>query len=356
MTRDPSRSDVLVLEIPARREVGAKFILVSAASGYFGMVLGFFMDGPFPTDPVLWAWLAALGVSLVALLFVLARFWRPVGLRFDGERMTQVGRFREKSIPASEIQRLAVIDLGLKYRALLVEGVGERQVTLTFRAKAPPAGLEAFLEGVAMRTGQAWRGVDTPSAASGKASWRELVRAWRDAAELRTKRQVVLWIVGHAFWPRMDRLGVNDAFLHRGTQLFVYGLMIAWLPLFVVEVGIIREWEMGFVLLPIFGSVLAAWIVACLGMNFVLFFTRGESRVRETMEADLRAARDVQRRLLPASAPDLPGLDVAGSCDPAREVGGDYFDYLVASRRTGSSPWSPTWRVRGCRRRCWRRT
>ncbi|CUR55776.1 putative Protein serine phosphatase with GAF(S) sensor(S) [metagenome] len=43
--------------------------------------------------------------------------------------------------------------------------------------------------------------------------------------------------------------------------------------------------------------------------------------------ADLVHARDVQRRLLPSRAPDVPGYDVAGRCLPARDLGGDYFDW-----------------------------
>jgi len=42
----------------------------------------------------------------------------------------------------------------------------------------------------------------------------------------------------------------------------------------------------------------------------------------------LRIAREIQRSLLPAAPPVLPGFDIAGASDPAEEVGGDYFDYL----------------------------
>jgi phosphoserine phosphatase RsbU/P len=46
----------------------------------------------------------------------------------------------------------------------------------------------------------------------------------------------------------------------------------------------------------------------------------------------LETAREVQSRLLPHSAPDLPGYDIAGICIPAYEIGGDYFDYIPLSR------------------------
>ena len=45
-------------------------------------------------------------------------------------------------------------------------------------------------------------------------------------------------------------------------------------------------------------------------------------------ESALLAARDVQRRLLPAKPPPLPGCDLAGASFPCETVGGDYFDYI----------------------------
>ncbi|HXV77027.1 MAG TPA: SpoIIE family protein phosphatase [Candidatus Polarisedimenticolaceae bacterium] len=59
------------------------------------------------------------------------------------------------------------------------------------------------------------------------------------------------------------------------------------------------------------------------------------ARVRETLahEATLRgeleAATDTQRRLLPQRLPEMRTLDYAGSCRPAKEVGGDYYDFLA---------------------------
>ncbi len=42
----------------------------------------------------------------------------------------------------------------------------------------------------------------------------------------------------------------------------------------------------------------------------------------------LELAGIVQKSLIPASAPRIRGLDIAGRSDPCAEVGGDYFDYL----------------------------
>ncbi|WP_459815894.1 SpoIIE family protein phosphatase [Geotalea toluenoxydans] len=45
-------------------------------------------------------------------------------------------------------------------------------------------------------------------------------------------------------------------------------------------------------------------------------------------EKEMQIARGIQSGLLPASPPDINGISLAGICVPAREVGGDYFDYL----------------------------
>src|SRR5262249_30899882 len=46
----------------------------------------------------------------------------------------------------------------------------------------------------------------------------------------------------------------------------------------------------------------------------------------------LGVAMEVQRRLLPASAPKVRGLDVAGHSTYCDETGGDYFDFLVLDK------------------------
>jgi sigma-B regulation protein RsbU (phosphoserine phosphatase) len=66
------------------------------------------------------------------------------------------------------------------------------------------------------------------------------------------------------------------------------------------------------------------------------------SSLKERMEKEKQAeqrqvaqefeiARQVQLRLLPAFIPQMPGLRIAGICVPARQVGGDYYDFLPLS-------------------------
>jgi serine phosphatase RsbU (regulator of sigma subunit) len=49
---------------------------------------------------------------------------------------------------------------------------------------------------------------------------------------------------------------------------------------------------------------------------------------RQHIEDELALARRIQARLLPPGPPEVAGLDLAGTSESAREVGGDYYDYL----------------------------
>jgi len=53
-----------------------------------------------------------------------------------------------------------------------------------------------------------------------------------------------------------------------------------------------------------------------------------ETAQRERMNRELEIAREVQEDLFPQKLPVVPGLEYWGQCRPAREVGGDYYDYL----------------------------
>jgi serine phosphatase RsbU (regulator of sigma subunit) len=49
---------------------------------------------------------------------------------------------------------------------------------------------------------------------------------------------------------------------------------------------------------------------------------------RERIEQELRVARLIQQTLLPKHVPDLEGYQLAAYYQPAREVGGDFYDFL----------------------------
>jgi sigma-B regulation protein RsbU (phosphoserine phosphatase) len=57
---------------------------------------------------------------------------------------------------------------------------------------------------------------------------------------------------------------------------------------------------------------------------------------KKRLDHDLEIARDIQRILLPTEAPAIDGFQISGLSVPAREVSGDYFDYIqVDDKRLG---------------------
>lgn len=56
-----------------------------------------------------------------------------------------------------------------------------------------------------------------------------------------------------------------------------------------------------------------------------------EAHEKRRMQNDLDIAQDIQRILLPQEAPSVPGFGVDGFNLPARQVSGDYFDYVAVS-------------------------
>jgi sigma-B regulation protein RsbU (phosphoserine phosphatase) len=57
---------------------------------------------------------------------------------------------------------------------------------------------------------------------------------------------------------------------------------------------------------------------------------------KERLEQELRIARSIQMSLLPHRSLVFPGVSLSGHCEPAREVGGDYYDFLpIDDRRMG---------------------
>ena len=82
-------------------------------------------------------------------------------------------------------------------------------------------------------------------------------------------------------------------------------------------------WSIGPSLMPL--VIAGAMVLAAVNLlAWVVSLERGE---RESLETELKLARDVQVALMPKQHPAVPGFDIAGLSLPAKEVGGDHFDY-----------------------------
>ena len=63
-----------------------------------------------------------------------------------------------------------------------------------------------------------------------------------------------------------------------------------------------------------------------------LYYEARENELR--LISDLDIAREVQQQLLPSAVGEVPGIDLAAASLPARELGGDFYDFLpYGSRR-----------------------
>ncbi|MCK6601920.1 MAG: SpoIIE family protein phosphatase [Bacteroidetes bacterium] len=54
-----------------------------------------------------------------------------------------------------------------------------------------------------------------------------------------------------------------------------------------------------------------------------------ETLENERLKQELDLARKIQRSLLPATIPQVRNLDISGTYEPASQVGGDYYDFLM---------------------------
>lgn len=74
------------------------------------------------------------------------------------------------------------------------------------------------------------------------------------------------------------------------------------------------------------------YILAFSGLLILLILVIGD---HVSMKRDIEIAREIQRWLVPRSAPDVPGIDIAFVTLAAKTIGGDYYD---AFRRAADGP------------------
>jgi phosphoserine phosphatase RsbU/P len=86
-------------------------------------------------------------------------------------------------------------------------------------------------------------------------------------------------------------------------------------------------------------------LLALLGFSFVVYFIQRYIEQRELLAEtiqqqrndllqDMKLAAQVQRLFLPVGKPTIDGLDISGMMRPARDVGGDYYDYIPIDAHT----------------------
>ena len=75
-------------------------------------------------------------------------------------------------------------------------------------------------------------------------------------------------------------------------------------------------------------NTLAAQTAPSLRVAQMVHEQQAQVRERERIEQELRTAQDIQQTFLPKEVPALPGWQLVPYYQPAREVGGDFYDFL----------------------------
>jgi serine phosphatase RsbU (regulator of sigma subunit) len=78
-------------------------------------------------------------------------------------------------------------------------------------------------------------------------------------------------------------------------------------------------------------NCMAQQLVESIAQQKLLVEQNARIEERARIEQEMQTARYIQRSLLPKEVPALPGWQLAPFYQPAREVGGDFYDFLLLS-------------------------
>jgi len=126
---------------------------------------------------------------------------------------------------------------------------------------------------------------------------------------------VLLWgiLLGIACRISIVRIGALNAIglsvLYLAFAVYIFKAKNVWYP----------------VVIPLFFQAPLAFLGA-VAIEHGNLFKEVLSKLR--MERDLSVARDIQMSMLPSSCPKIEGYQIAASSTPAREVSGDFFDFI----------------------------
>lgn len=134
-----------------------------------------------------------------------------------------------------------------------------------------------------------------------------------------------LALFGWLYW-QFDLLAVLTANFAAGAVLKALGLYVQNSP-FLHSAGIRVLLALGVLMLVAF--VLTRFAPALAPEPRLLLTAHEDQAERERLKAEFNVARKAQENLLPASFPQIPGFGIAALCHPARECGGDLYDFLA---------------------------
>ena len=92
---------------------------------------------------------------------------------------------------------------------------------------------------------------------------------------------------------------------------------------------VVLPWYQSGWILYLLGGAIVALLTLC-SIFAYRYYQQHQQVLAYQREAvsELADAREMQMGLIPQTAPEVPGFEIAGVCNPARTVSGDFFDYV----------------------------
>ena len=87
------------------------------------------------------------------------------------------------------------------------------------------------------------------------------------------------------------------------------------------------------------------FIENCLAVGLENHFLIKTKKKHENVDREISTGAEIQSQLLPEYCPTIHGLDLAASCRPALQLGGDYYDFMclktnISEKRKEKSRWA----------------
>ena len=165
-----------------------------------------------------------------------------------------------------------------------------------------------------------------PLRASMALRWATEVNGWMDTIEILATLAAV-FSVPVAFWPLRSL---------RNWQIPLAVVALAWAAMdfsyvFVQFPFLHLDISRVFLALQPYRSIAIAAVVVSMTLLLVQRI-RSTNRERDELAGEMESAREIQQYLIPDKLPPTPGLTIRSVYQPAREVGGDFFQVLPDPR------------------------
>ncbi len=139
---------------------------------------------------------------------------------------------------------------------------------------------------------------------------------------------LLTYVVFYLLYRHFDLLATLSASFTAGLLIKGYSFLVQPSPV-LMKAGIASLTSLG-----IFGLV--AFVLTLVGNDKqieqrTIAHSDEDEAERDRLKASFEVARKAQDKMLPSAAPEIQGLSIAAICRPARECGGDLYDFIPMS-------------------------